>query len=68
MKPRNPAIAAALEAIANGAQEVQIPEGWDRTKFTQSLRHALRTRIGKCYRLVNAQTDTPAILVMEGVK
>jgi hypothetical protein len=68
MNPRNPAIAAALEAIANGAQEVQIPAGWDRTKFTQSLRHALRKTTGKCYRLVNAQTDTPSILVMEGVK
>jgi hypothetical protein len=68
MKPRNPAIAAALEAIANGAQEVQVPEGRDRTKFTQSLRHALLKTTKKHYRLVNAQTDTPSILVMEGVK
>jgi hypothetical protein len=68
MKPRNPAIAAALEAIANGAQEVRVPAGWDRTKFTQSLRHALRKTTGKCYRLVNAQTDTPSILIMEGVR
>jgi hypothetical protein len=63
-----PEIAAALVAIKNGAQEVQIPAGWDRTKFTQSLRHALLKTTGKCYRLVNAQKKQPAILVMEGVK
>jgi hypothetical protein len=68
MNPRNPAIHAALEAIAHGAQEVQIPHNENVKSFTSQLRAWLLKTTGKHYRLVNAQTDTPAILVREGVK
>lgn len=63
-----PEVQAAVTAIQHGAQEVQVPAGWSAEKFTQNLLHALLKVTGRRYRLVNAQKEQPAILVMEGVK